>query len=167
MRLAFIVQQDAKSGFAARYCGSEPLTPCLLQECVEQAKTLILAGQDTTSCALQWCFFYLWKNPKVLQRMREEHSAVFGANYDGFSALLHQEPQLLQELTYTTAVIKETLRLRGISGTTRELATNTAIEVDGESVLVETGAILYVNNFILMKNAQVSVSIIQARIDST
>lgn len=155
------MQQDSKSGFAARYCGSEPLTPSLLQQCVEQAKTLLLAGQDTTSCALQWCFFYLWKNPDVLKKLRDEHDAVFGENCGGLSALIRQNPQVLQDLTYTTAVIKETLRLRGISGTTRELATNTVVEVDGESMLVEAGAILYVNNFLLMKNHQVSISITQ------
>ncbi|KAF6835663.1 AflN protein [Colletotrichum plurivorum] len=95
-----IIQLDTKAGFAAKYIGSDPWTPSLLRQCVDQFKTVILAGQDTT------------------------------------------------------AVIKETLRLRGISGTTRELAKEVLIDVDGEKVPLETGPIYYVNNFLLMKNPE-------------
>lgn len=132
------------------------MTPSLLQESVEQSKTLILAGQDTTSCALQWCFFYLWKHPEVLRELRSEHDSILGREWDNVPALLRDKPQLLQELPYTTAVIKETLRLRGISGTTREPTKDTVIDVDGDKVLLEAGAICYVNNFLLMKNPEVS-----------
>ncbi|KAG8156437.1 hypothetical protein KVR01_013671 [Diaporthe batatas] len=151
-RLASVIQQDPKSGFAARYLGSDALTPSLLQEAVDQAKTLLLAGQDTTSCALQWCFFYLWKHPEVLGKLRAELDMVLGPGVASDSAQLREKPQLLQDIPYTSAVIKETLRLRGISGTTREITANTVVEVDGESVLVEPGAIFFINNYILMKN---------------
>lgn len=155
-RIATILREDRKCGFAIKYMGPAPWSPSLFQECVDQFKTLILAGQDTTSCALQWCFFYLWKNPDVLQELRSEHDSVFGPKAEGVSAQLRDKPQLLQKLPYTTAVIKETLRLRGISGTTREPIRAMMIDVDGEQVLLEAGAICYVNNFLLMKNPEVS-----------
>ncbi|KAF6815607.1 AflN protein [Colletotrichum musicola] len=154
IRIASIIQQDTKAGFAAKFIGSEPWTPSLLRQCVDQFKTLILAGQDTTACALQWCFFYLWKHPEVLWKLRCEHDVVLGTDRENASARLREEPQLLQRLPYTTAVIKETLRLRGISGTTRELAKEVLIDADGEKVPLETGAICYVNNFLLMKNPE-------------
>lgn len=123
---------------------------------MEQCKTLILAGQDTTSCSLQWCFFYLWKHPGVLDKLRSEHDSVFGKEGDDAPGLVRKNPQLLQELPYTTMVIKETLRLRGISGTTREPIENFVFNVDGEDVPLEANAICYVNNFLLMKNPEVS-----------
>ncbi|KAK2025336.1 cytochrome P450 [Colletotrichum zoysiae] len=153
-RIAFIIQQDPESGFAARYIGPAPWDQRLFQECIDQFKTLILAGQDTTSCALQWSFFYLWKKPEVLRELRSEHDSVLGPDPLKSSARLREEPQLLQKLPYTTAVIKETLRLRGISGTTREPTRDMMIDVNGEQVLLEAGAICYVNNFLLMKNPE-------------
>ncbi|KAK2042430.1 cytochrome P450, partial [Colletotrichum somersetense] len=153
-RIASIIQRDPKSGFAARYIGSRTWKPSLLQECVDQFITLILAGQDTTSCALQWCFFYLSKNPEVLRELRSEHDSVLGTEPRNASAQLRDEPQLLQKLPFTTAVIKETLRLRGISGTTREPTGDTMIDIDGEKMRLETGAIYYVNNFLLMKSSE-------------
>ncbi|EFQ90213.1 hypothetical protein PTT_13267 [Pyrenophora teres f. teres 0-1] len=153
-RIASIIQEDLKSGFGTKYIGPGPWNPSLFQECVDQFKTLILAGQDTTSCALQWCFFYLWKNPDVLQQLRSEHDSVFGPEPRIASAQLREGPQLLQKLPYTTAVIKETLRLRGISGTTREPIKDMMIDVDGEQMLLEAGAICYVSNFLLMKNPE-------------
>lgn len=128
----------------------------MFQQSIDQFKTLILAGQDTTACALQWCFFYLWKHPAVLSELRCEHDSVLGTDLAGVSSRLRDGPQLLQKLPYTTAVIKETLRLRGISGTTREPAKDFCIDVDGEQVRLEAGAICYVNNFLLMKNPEVS-----------
>ncbi|GJD02434.1 aflN protein [Colletotrichum higginsianum] len=153
-RIGSIIQHDTKTGFAAKYIGSDTWTPSLFQQSIDQFKTLILAGQDTTACALQWCFFYLWKHPAVLSELRSEHDSVLGTDLAGVSSRLRDGPQLLQKLPYTTAVIKETLRLRGISGTTREPAKDFCIDVDGEQVQLEAGAICYVNNFLLMKNPE-------------
>ncbi|WQF80981.1 Putative cytochrome P450 [Colletotrichum destructivum] len=153
-RIGCIIQQDTKTGFAAKYIGSDTWTPSLFQQSIDQFKTLILAGQDTTACALQWCFFYLWKHPAVLRELRSEHDSVLGTDLTGVSSRLRDGLQLLQKLPYTTAVIKETLRLRGISGTTREPAKDFCIDVDGEQVRLEAGAICYVNNFLLMKNPE-------------
>jgi cytochrome P450 len=98
----------------------------------------------------------LWKHPEVLGKLRAELDIVLGTEVGSDSAQLREKPQLLQEVPYTTAVIKETLRMRGISGTTREITANTVVVVDGESVLIEPGAIIFINNYILMKNPRVS-----------
>jgi cytochrome P450 len=53
----------------------------------------------------------LSKNPDVVQKLREEHSRVFDPSFDRTLAILRENPHKLNELDYTTSVIKETLRL--------------------------------------------------------
>lgn len=53
----------------------------------------------------------LSKNPEVVQKVRDEHDAVFGRNTEEALEILESTPSKLNDLEYTTAVIKETLRL--------------------------------------------------------
>ena len=53
----------------------------------------------------------LYKSPAVMKKIREEHSQVFHENFTETLNILLASPQKLDELEYTTAVIKETLRL--------------------------------------------------------
>ena len=50
-------------------------------------------------------------HPEALQRVREEHDRVFGPDAEAAVETLHTNPAKTNELEYTTAVIKETLRL--------------------------------------------------------
>lgn len=50
-------------------------------------------------------------HPTVVQNLRSEHNQVFGSDLDTTKKILQQIPHKLNELHYTTAVIKETLRL--------------------------------------------------------
>jgi cytochrome P450 len=52
----------------------------------------------------------LSKSPEVLAKLREEHSRVFDVSSATTIGILQRCPQKLDELEYTTAVIKETLR---------------------------------------------------------
>lgn len=107
--------------------GLEP-TPALLRSLVSQVKTFLFAGEDTTSTTIQWMAFYLAQSypssPLYMERMREirerlcqEHDEVFGTA-DPFDALellsrndVNTDEILGARLPYTTAFIKETLRL--------------------------------------------------------
>jgi cytochrome P450 len=51
------------------------------------------------------------KHPGALQKLRDEHTRVFHADYNETIKLLQNSPAKLNDLEYTTAVIKETLRL--------------------------------------------------------
>jgi cytochrome P450 len=53
----------------------------------------------------------LSKHPEAVQKLREEHNRVFHANFAETIDILLDSPQKTSELEYTTAVIKETLRL--------------------------------------------------------
>jgi hypothetical protein len=55
----------------------------------------------------------------VAAKLREEHNAVFPGDVHTTLEAIRQNPGKIKELPYTTAVIKESMRLRppGISGT--------------------------------------------------
>ena len=85
-----VLALDAREGPAAHAARDELLT-------------LVLAGHETTGAALAWTWFCLARHPEVEERVHQELDAVL----DGRDATLADLPQL----TYTRAVVDETLRL--------------------------------------------------------
>jgi hypothetical protein len=80
---------------------------------VSQIMLFLMAGQDTTSSTITFCLRELYTRRSTLERIRAEHSEVFG---DSLSAsqianAIEKYPERLNNLPYTSAVIKETLRL--------------------------------------------------------
>jgi len=53
----------------------------------------------------------LSKSPKVVDKLREEYDRVFDPHFSKTLEILSDSPYKTNELEYTTAVIKETLRL--------------------------------------------------------
>lgn len=64
----------------------------------------------------------LSKHPEILQKLREEHTRVFHEDFTSTINLLQDSPSKLNDLEYTTAVIKETLRLFPVGFSVREAA---------------------------------------------
>ncbi|KAJ9632029.1 hypothetical protein H2203_000430 [Taxawa tesnikishii (nom. ined.)] len=94
-------------------------------------KTLFIGGIDTSASALAWVYFFLSVYPDVLRRMREEHDAKIPGPREGALEQLAQNPSLLNELEYTAAVIKETLRLRPGGSVVRMVEKGMMIEDQG------------------------------------
>jgi len=61
-----------------------------------------IAGHETTSTALQYALYELSQNPECQEKLREEVNRVFPNNID---------PEGLKDLTYTSNIINESLRL--------------------------------------------------------
>ncbi|KAK4175369.1 cytochrome P450 [Triangularia setosa] len=87
-----------------------------------QLRGFLFAGRDTTSSTLLYCFHLLATHPEALKKLRSEHGEAFGAKLNASKAhqTIAQEPQRLNQLPYTTAVIKEVLRLFPPSASLRE-----------------------------------------------
>lgn len=76
-----------------------------------QIRTFLFAGHDTSSSTLCYCYHLLGLHPAVRDILIGEHNEVLGPNPEQAPKLLSDRPHLLNQLPYTLAVIKETLRL--------------------------------------------------------
>ncbi|KAK4120994.1 cytochrome P450 [Parathielavia appendiculata] len=129
--------------------GGDQLTARLLAETRDQLKTFLFAGHDTTGILLAWLFYELSRSPHVLQAVRDELDELFGPDPDPAAVreklLAPNGDELIQRMTYTTAVIKEILRLYPPAGTARMSPPNSGCTVrtpDGQSFCLD-GAIIY------------------------
>ncbi len=68
------------------------------------ALTFLLAGHETTALLLAWCWDMLAHNPMAQSILQAEVDSVLGDRFP--------KPEDIQNLTYTRAVVKETLRMR-------------------------------------------------------
>jgi cytochrome P450 len=87
------------------------LTPDVLALAVDQMRTFIFAGYDTTASVLQWVYYFLSlpENSAYFAGICAEHDAILGPkdDFDGVKKALMEDPPM----PYTTAVFKEALRL--------------------------------------------------------
>lgn len=107
--------QDSTTKPSSTKEGSLPLRrldPTFRQSAIDQFKTFIFAGHDTTSSTIAWVFYLLHRHPTVQDKVVDEIDAVFGpVSSCSATDKLRSDPYLLNRLPYTTAVIKETLRI--------------------------------------------------------
>ncbi|KAK6193708.1 hypothetical protein LQW54_012178 [Pestalotiopsis sp. IQ-011] len=101
-----------------------------------QVKSVIFAGYHTTSQAICWVLYEIFKHPDIVDKIRSEHNDVLGSDPSKSGELLSKQAHKLNELRYTTAVIKETLRLHAIAQTNRAGSPSFNFSVDG--VVYET-----------------------------
>jgi cytochrome P450 len=93
----------------------------------------VLAGHETTSTLMTWTIYCLTQNPVVLLKLQKEIDSV-----------LRGEPptaETLSKLTYTEAVLKETLRLyTPVPNIIRQtICDNTIVTEDGKKIFVKKG----------------------------
>ncbi|KAJ4392346.1 hypothetical protein N0V93_005972 [Gnomoniopsis smithogilvyi] len=76
-----------------------------------QIRGFLLGGHDSSSGALTYCYLLLAKHQEAQNRMLAEHDAVFGIDPSQALAQIQADPHKLNQLPFTSAFIKETLRL--------------------------------------------------------
>ncbi|KAI7786122.1 hypothetical protein LA080_004506 [Diaporthe eres] len=97
------------------------LTPSIMDETCDQLRTFLFAGQDTTSILLSWVFYELSRTPRALRAVHAELNNLLGPDTtpSAVRARLLGQEDLLQQMHYVSAVIKEALRLHPPGGTAR------------------------------------------------
>ena len=110
---------------------SHSMDPIFKRFAISQMKVFILAGHDTTSSALCYICYLLSQNPLALQKVRAEHDNVFGSNLNQTHAKITANPQALNQLPFTVAVIKESMRLFPSSSSTRKGETGFSLQEGG------------------------------------
>ncbi|KAK1977924.1 vera protein [Colletotrichum cereale] len=97
-----------------------PVTdPDMMETIMSNLKAFLVAGHETTANAMCFLFKALQDNPVCMEKVRAEHDEVLGPDPDQAAEILSNSPHLLNSLTYTHAVIKETLRIYGLASTMR------------------------------------------------
>ncbi|KAM5448689.1 hypothetical protein MaudCBS49596_005195 [Microsporum audouinii] len=110
--------------------GEQP-TPELMNIIVANLKAFLFAGHDTTAQTICWVFYEINKYFDILQKLRTEHDQVLGPDPKSAKRVLQESPHKLNELNYTAAVIKETLRMHSLANTLRQGSPNFNFSLDG------------------------------------
>ncbi|KAI1291258.1 cytochrome P450 [Xylaria venustula] len=106
---------------------SEP-SPELVDIVISQLKLFVLAGHHTTAQAVCWVLYEVYSRPEVLDHLSAEMRQGLGLDA---KSLLTEKPHKLNELQYTAAVIKETLRFHPIASTHRQGSNEFTISIEG------------------------------------
>jgi len=110
---------------------TKTLNPTFKKFALNQVILFIFAGHDTTSSTICYALYLLSTHPSTLSSLRAEHDTVFGADPSEAAASITKTPHLLNQLPYTLAVIKETLRLFPAASSTRSGEPDFHIVADG------------------------------------
>lgn len=111
---------------------------------LSQLKLFILAGHNTTAQSICWLLYEINKSPEVLDQLRIEHDQVFGSNPEHAVEILTQEPYKLNLLNYTTAAIKESLRMHPLASTHRQGSKSFNFSLQ-ETIYPTTDALIHTN----------------------
>ncbi|KAL8972201.1 MAG: hypothetical protein Q9197_002891 [Variospora fuerteventurae] len=112
--------------------GTATLPASFKRVAIAQFKTFLFAGYDTTSSTACFIIHLLNQNPEALEKVCQEHDQVFGSDTAKAAQAISDDHFLLNKLPYTTAVLKEVLRLRPPASTARQGQRDVFIELDGK-----------------------------------
>lgn len=96
------------------------MDPFFKNVCLAQIKLFLFSGHDTTSSSICYTLYLLSQHPTALRLVQQELNEILSPDSRETRQLLSDKPHLLNRLPYTTAVIKESLRLFPTVSSTRD-----------------------------------------------
>ncbi|WYZ34288.1 hypothetical protein EsH8_I_000564 [Colletotrichum jinshuiense] len=100
--------------------GRAELDADYLRVMTRNMRMFFFAGYDSSASTFVYCLHNISSRPDVLARVRAEHDDVFGPDLPSTPARIAENPALLNALPYTSACVKESLRLFPPAGGTRQ-----------------------------------------------
>ncbi|RDW69974.1 hypothetical protein BP5796_08371 [Coleophoma crateriformis] len=111
--------------------------PEFMQIALDNFKTFLTAGHDTTASVVTYVIYLLSTHPDILEQVREEHNAVFGPDLETTIERLKSQPALTNKLPLTYATIKEVLRLYPVGFTVREAPPGSTVTYEGRKYPID------------------------------
>ncbi|KAL4789185.1 cytochrome P450 [Aspergillus venezuelensis] len=115
MDLALEMYRQQRGGVALK----DEIDAKFEQVAVDNLKTFVFAGHDTSSTTICYVYHLLSRHPEALAKIRAEHDEVLGSDVDNAAESLRTDNQLVNRLPYTAAVTKEAMRLYPAAGSLR------------------------------------------------
>ncbi|KAL8957203.1 MAG: hypothetical protein Q9193_005466 [Seirophora villosa] len=112
--------------------GTATLPAPFKRSAIDQFKTFLFAGHDTTSSTACYIVHLLNQHPQALEKVCQEHDEVFGSDTVKAAQAISDDPFILNRLPYSMAVLKEVLRLRPPASGVRAGQRDVVIELDGK-----------------------------------
>ncbi|KAL8769784.1 MAG: hypothetical protein Q9209_004400 [Squamulea sp. 1 TL-2023] len=112
--------------------GASALPQQFKQSAIDQFKTFLFAGHDTTSSTACYIIHLLSKHPAVLEKVCKEHDEVYGSDTTKAAEAITDDPWSLNRLPYSMAILKEVLRLFPPVSSVRKGDPNVPIHFDGK-----------------------------------
>ncbi|EKD21755.1 cytochrome P450 71B25 [Drepanopeziza brunnea f. sp. 'multigermtubi' MB_m1] len=122
-----------------------------MQIAIDQMKTFLFAGSDTSSSTMCFIYHMLNLHPEALEKVRKEHDDVFGPSA-GSAEAIKRKPALLNELPFTLAVIKEALRLFPPASTAREGSPSVSLTYNG-TTYPTANSMVWINTHTMQRRA--------------
>ncbi|CAO1603760.1 hypothetical protein XANCAGTX0491_007338 [Xanthoria calcicola] len=119
-----------------------------------QIRTFLFAGHDTSSSTLCYCYHLLSLHTEIRDAVIKEHNSVLGPEIGQAASLLSKKPHLLNQLPYTSAVIKETLRLYPAASSTRQGEPGFNIVSPNGHLYPTNGLLIWSNHFAIHRNPE-------------
>lgn len=121
---AYEKEASMEKGGEVRITTSQDLPKALREDIIDSVKTFIFAGHDTTSSTLCWANYLLHKNPEVYAKLKAELDTFLPGKLAETAAKIKEDPYIVNKLEYTTAVLRETLRIFPPASTLRVAVPN-------------------------------------------
>lgn len=117
-----------------------------------QIRLFLFAGHDSTASSLCYCYHLLSKHPEAMARIRAEHDEAFGTDISTVATQLLEQPQKINVLPYTNAVIKEAMRLYPAASAVRTGTRDAVLQDSNGNQYPTEGTIILMQHIAIQRN---------------